>query len=74
VHIHIAGVSAYIAQYVIDVEEVVVFGKKDRSCPHFHYQKTCCSRRWGTKDNLSKRKWNGCKKLVFCDLEESTHL
>ena len=24
-----------------------------------------------TKDNLAKRNWNGCKKCVFCDLEES---
>jgi hypothetical protein len=24
-----------------------------------------------TKDNLTKRKWNGCKKCVFCDSEES---
>jgi hypothetical protein len=24
-----------------------------------------------TKDNLAKRKWNGCKKCVFCDSEES---
>ena len=24
-----------------------------------------------TKDNLAKRNWNGCKKCVFCDSEES---
>ena len=24
-----------------------------------------------TKDNLAKRQWNGCKKCVFCDSEES---
>jgi hypothetical protein len=24
-----------------------------------------------TKDNLVKRNWNGCKKCVFCDLDES---
>lgn len=24
-----------------------------------------------TKDNLSKRNWNGCKKCVFCDHNES---
>jgi hypothetical protein len=24
-----------------------------------------------TKDNLAKRKWNGCKKCVFCDSAES---
>jgi hypothetical protein len=26
-----------------------------------------------TKDNLAKRNWNGCKKCVFYDLEESIH-
>ena len=24
-----------------------------------------------TKDNLIRRKWNGCKKCVFCDTDES---
>jgi hypothetical protein len=24
-----------------------------------------------TKDNLAKRKWNGCKKCCFCDAEET---
>lgn len=26
-----------------------------------------------TKDNLAKRRWQGCKKCCFCDQEETIH-